>query len=96
MLAYLIRRVLIAIPVLLGILAMTFILVHMLPGDPATVMLTPEELQGNPEFLEMRRAELGLHRQWQHRPLEAGDVTELRRHQLLRDVLSRHRPPRRR
>jgi peptide/nickel transport system permease protein len=62
MLAYLIRRVLIAIPVLLGILAMTFILVHMLPGDPATVMLTPEELQGNPEFLEMRRAELGLDR----------------------------------
>lgn len=62
MLAYLIRRLLIAIPVLLGILAMTFILVHMLPGDPATVLLTPEELQGDPEVIERRRAELGLDR----------------------------------
>jgi peptide/nickel transport system permease protein len=61
-LAYLIRRIMIAIPVLLGILALTFILVHMLPGDPATVMLTPEELQGGPEVVEQRRAELGLDR----------------------------------
>lgn len=62
MLAYLIRRLMIAIPVLLGILAMTFILVHMLPGDPATVLLTPEELQGDPDIIERRRAELGLDR----------------------------------
>ena len=62
MLAYLIRRVIIAIPVLLGILALTFILVHMLPGDPATVLLTPEELQGDPDIIERRRAELGLDR----------------------------------
>jgi peptide/nickel transport system permease protein len=52
----------IAIPVLLGILALTFVLVHMLPGDPATVLLTPEELQGDPEVIERRRAELGLDR----------------------------------
>ena len=62
MLAYLIRRVIVAIPVLLGILALTFILVHMLPGDPATVLLTPEELQGDPDIIERRRAELGLDR----------------------------------
>lgn len=62
MLAYLIRRIMIALPVLLGILALTFILVHMLPGDPATVLLTPEELQGDPEIVERRRAELGLDR----------------------------------
>lgn len=62
MLAYLIRRVLIAIPVLLGILALTFVLVHMLPGDPATVLLTPEELIGDPDIIERRRAELGLDR----------------------------------
>ena len=60
MLAYLIRRILIAVPVLLGILAMTFVLVHMLPGDPATALLTPEELQGDPDIIERRRAELGL------------------------------------
>lgn len=52
----------IALPVLLGILALTFILVHMLPGDPATVLLTPEELQGDPGLIERRRAELGLDR----------------------------------
>lgn len=60
MLAYLIRRIMVAVPVLLGILALTFILVHMLPGDPATVLLTPEELQGDPDIVERRRAELGL------------------------------------
>lgn len=62
MLAFLVRRVLIAIPVLLGILALSFVLVHMLPGDPATVLLTPEELQGDPDMVERRRAELGLDR----------------------------------
>lgn len=62
MLAYLIRRIMIAVPVLLGILALSFILVHMLPGDPATVLLTPEELQGDPDIVERRRAELGLDR----------------------------------
>ena len=52
----------IALPVLLGILALTFIMVHMLPGDPATALLTPEELQGDPHIVERRRAELGLDR----------------------------------
>lgn len=62
MLAYLVRRIIIAFPVLLGILALTFILVQMLPGDPATVLLTPEEMMGDPGLIERRRAELGLDR----------------------------------
>ncbi|CAN5856170.1 oligopeptide ABC transporter permease AppB [soil metagenome] len=62
MLAYLVRRVMIAFPVLLGILALSFILVQMLPGDPATVLLTPEEMAGDPDLIERRRAELGLDR----------------------------------
>jgi len=61
-LAYLVRRIMIAVPVLLGILALSFILVHMLPGDPATVLLTPEEMVGDPGLIERRRAELGLDR----------------------------------
>jgi peptide/nickel transport system permease protein len=61
-LAYLVRRIIIAFPVLLGILALTFILVQMLPGDPATVLLTPEEMMGDPGLIERRRAELGLDR----------------------------------
>lgn len=60
MLAFVARRLLISVPVLLGILFLTFVLVHMLPGDPLTVMLTPEELAGNPAFIERRRQELGL------------------------------------
>jgi peptide/nickel transport system permease protein len=62
MVAFLVRRMLIAVPVLLGILALTFVLVHLLPGDPATVMLSPEELVGDPDIIERRRAELGLDR----------------------------------
>lgn len=60
MLAFVVRRLAISVPVLLGILLLSFILVQMLPGDPLTVFLTPEELVGNPEYIELRRAELGL------------------------------------
>ena len=60
MLAFVARRLAISIPVFLGILLLSFILVQLLPGDPMTVFLTPEELVGNPEYIELRRAELGL------------------------------------
>lgn len=60
MLTYLVRRAFIAVPVLFGILVLTFIMVHMLPGDPATVMLSPEELTGSADLVEQRREEMGL------------------------------------
>lgn len=60
MAAYVARRVLIAIPVLFGILLLSFIMVQMLPGDPATIMLSPEETAGSAELIEKRREELGL------------------------------------
>lgn len=61
--AYFIRRILIAIPVLLGITILAFLVVNMTPGDPLTARMDPETLarmQANPELLEARRRELGL------------------------------------
>ncbi len=61
--AYFLRRVLIAIPVLLGITILAFLVVNMTPGDPLTARMDPEVLarmQENPELLEARRRELGL------------------------------------
>lgn len=39
MTTFIVRRVLIAIPLLWGVLTLTFISVHLIPGDPAQVML---------------------------------------------------------
>ena len=36
---YLLRRALLAIPVLIGIIFVTFVLVRAIPGDPCTAML---------------------------------------------------------
>lgn len=62
MLTFLVRRVALAIPVLFGILLIAFIFVHMLPGDPAQMMMSPDQLAGpdSAQYLARRRAELGL------------------------------------
>ena len=39
MLAFIVRRLVSSIPVLLGILVVTFVLVHLIPGDPCRAML---------------------------------------------------------
>jgi ABC-type dipeptide/oligopeptide/nickel transport system permease component len=57
MLRYLVRRLLLTIPVLLGVATLVFALIHLVPGDPAQSMLgdgaSPEEV------LKLRQA-LGL------------------------------------
>ncbi|MFO1540614.1 MAG: ABC transporter permease [Chloroflexota bacterium] len=61
--AYFIRRVLIAIPVLLGITLLAFIVVNLTPGDPLTARMDPEtfaRMSANPEQLEAMRRQLGL------------------------------------
>jgi ABC-type dipeptide/oligopeptide/nickel transport system permease component len=49
MLRYLVRRLLLTIPVLLGVATLVFALIHLVPGDPAQSMLgdgaSPEEVQ---------------------------------------------------
>lgn len=60
MLRYLARRLLIAIPVLFGILFLAFIMTRALPGDPLLMMMSIEEFEASEEYLETRREQLGL------------------------------------
>jgi peptide/nickel transport system permease protein len=60
---YILRRILIAFPVLIGVTIVSFVALSLAPGDPLTARLDPgqlAELQRDPEKLEARRHELGL------------------------------------
>jgi peptide/nickel transport system permease protein len=58
---WLVRRILISVPVLLGITVLSFTFVRLAPGDPVRMMVNPEYLAGGAEdFIAQRRAELGL------------------------------------
>lgn len=61
MLAYIIRRLLILIPVLLGMTIIVFSIIHMIPGDPAETILGEK---ATPESKAALRAELGLDQPW--------------------------------
>lgn len=54
---YIVKRLAISIPVLFLISVGTFILVHLTPGDPADMYITPDM---TPAQIEMTRAALGL------------------------------------
>ncbi|PAE40137.1 ABC transporter permease [Bacillus sp. 7884-1] len=54
---FLVRRLLLTIPILFLVSILTFSLIHMIPGDPARVILGQE---ATPEAYESLRAELGL------------------------------------
>jgi ABC-type dipeptide/oligopeptide/nickel transport system permease component len=59
MLRYLIRRLVLTIPVLIGVATLVFALIHFIPGDPAAAMLgegaTPEEVHELRERLGLNR-----------------------------------------
>jgi peptide/nickel transport system permease protein len=57
--AYVVRRVLMLIPLLLGLSLVMFVLLHIAPGDPATASMPPSALS-NPTFVEQTRKNLGL------------------------------------
>lgn len=59
MLRYLFRRVLLTIPVLLGVATLVFSLIHLVPGDPAQAMLGDG---ASPQDVADLRASLGLDR----------------------------------
>lgn len=59
MLQYVIRRLLLAIPILVAVVSLVFFVVRLAPGDPAQVMLGDSASQ---ESLESLRSELGLDR----------------------------------
>ena len=57
MLNYLIRRLYLLIPVVLGVSTLVFLIIHLIPGDPVILMLGESALPANIESL---RDELGL------------------------------------
>jgi len=54
---YAVRRLLLLVPVLLGVSVIIFLVLHLAPGDPAEIMLGSQATQAD---LERLRAELGL------------------------------------
>jgi peptide/nickel transport system permease protein len=61
--AYVVRRLLISIPVLLGITLLGFVALRTAPGDPLLASANPEVLANiaaNPEILEEQRRKLGF------------------------------------
>jgi peptide/nickel transport system permease protein len=57
--AYMARRVLMLIPLLLGLSLVMFILIQAAPGDPVLTMMG-EQAASNPEYVEQTRKNLGL------------------------------------
>ena len=57
--AYLVRRALFLIPLLIGLSILMFGLIHAAPGDPVVAMLG-ERGASNPQFVEQARVNLGL------------------------------------
>ena len=58
---YLLRRLLISLPVVIAITMATYLIASLAPGDPTTALLNPEQIaELGPEWVEQQRAELGL------------------------------------
>src|ERR1041384_4357884 len=59
MFAYLVRRVLAVVPVMVVVVTVVFLLIHLIPGDPVSVILGPD---ASSEQIEATRTQLGLDR----------------------------------
>jgi peptide/nickel transport system permease protein len=59
MTAYLVRRILAVIPVMIVVVTVVFLLIHLIPGDPVAVMLGPD---ATPDQIDGTRKALGLDR----------------------------------
>ena len=59
MIRYAARRLLEAVPILIGIVTFIFLLLHLAPGDPATAYFNPNV---SPEIIDQMRKNLGLDR----------------------------------
>jgi peptide/nickel transport system permease protein len=57
--AYVLRRILAIIPVMAVVVTIVFFLIHLIPGDPVSVMLGPD---ASPAQIQATRAALGLDR----------------------------------
>jgi peptide/nickel transport system permease protein len=58
---FVLRRVLIAVPVLIGVTLLSYLLVDLAPGDPVTAFIDPvTRAELGEEWVELRREQLGL------------------------------------
>lgn len=57
MVNYIIRRLLLTIPTLIGIITITFLLMYVVPGDPIRILMGQ---RGDPETIAMIRKQMGL------------------------------------
>jgi peptide/nickel transport system permease protein len=60
--AYILRRVLISLPLLLLIAVSTFVFINLAPGDAIDAMIDPQELEAGAKDLERLREAMGLNR----------------------------------
>ncbi len=61
MLAYIVKRLLVSIVVLLGIALLTFLMIHLVPGDPAKIQLG---VHATPEAVAQLHHQWGLDKSW--------------------------------
>lgn len=59
---FIVRRIISLVPVLLGISLLTFILIHLVPVDPAEVYLRLSQIPPTDEAVAVIRAEMGLNK----------------------------------
>ncbi|HVW93822.1 MAG TPA: ABC transporter permease [Devosia sp.] len=92
MLAYIVRRLLLLVPMAVGMVVVTFCLLLLIPGDPAAVLLGQE---ATPEQIASLRQSLGLDDPWYLRLLHYfgqllhGDMgTSIFQHQAVWDIIS--------
>lgn len=58
---YILRRLVISLPVLLGITVATFIIINLAPGDPISAMINPDQIASlGPQWVAQQRQQLGL------------------------------------
>lgn len=61
MLKYIVKRLLLSVPLVLGIVTATFFMAHLAPGDPMDMYLEPQrQRQMDPEVIELLRKKYGL------------------------------------
>ena len=58
---YVLKRLVVAVPVLIGVSLLSFVFVNLAPGDPVSAMIDPVERANlGPEWVELRKEQLGL------------------------------------
>src|SRR5262249_17208288 len=60
MLGYALRRLVLALPLLIGITFVSFLVIHLAPGDPTAMLMNPEGAPINPDLYKQLVKEFGL------------------------------------